>query len=387
MATLRDIARYIAVSNDFKSGDAEAFATAIVDTILAGLAKDKQVKIKGFGTFKLTLVKERESVNVNTGERVTITKHAKITFTPETAVRDLVNKPFAQFDTVVLSELVDLDAMADLGEAVDDNETPEELDTPQVQDLPVMQALASVQEAPTPPQENVPLPKPQVEPQIEPQVEPQIEPQIEPQVTNAATIQPSEDAEETIKETQDETQMTSNDNEIYIEDEDTAQSKKKLIIYAVIINIITVAIAFIAGYMLGTKHYFCNDTATTAVEQTAPVAPKKQTTAVKEVKADSVATPAPDSIPQPKETAQAPAQDDAPSKYYDDARVRTGAYDIIGVDKTVTVQSGQTLKSISKAYLGPDMECYIEALNGVTEVSAGDEVKIPKLKLRKKKKQ
>lgn len=379
MATLRDIARYIAASNDFKSGDAEAFATAIVDTILAGLAKDKQVKIKGFGTFKLTLVKERESVNVNTGERVTITKHAKITFTPETAVRDLVNKPFAQFDTVVLSELVDLDAMADLGEAVDDNETPEELDTPQVQDLPVMQALASVQEAPTPPQEDVPLPKPQVEPQIEPQ--------IEPQVTNAATIQPSEDAEETIKETQDETQMTSNDNEIYMEDEDTAQSKKKLIIYAVIINIITVAIAFIAGYMLGTKHYFCNDTATTAVEQTASVAPKKQTAAVKEVKADSVATPAPDSIPQPKETAQASAQDDAPSKYYDDARVRTGAYDIIGVDKTVTVQSGQTLKSISKAYLGPDMECYIEALNGVTEVSAGDEVKIPKLKLRKKKKQ
>ena len=76
----------------------------------------------------------------------------------------------------------------------------------------------------------------------------------------------------------------------------------------------------------------------------------------------------------------------ASSQYDKDARVRTGAYRIIGVAQTVTVGAGQTLEQISTRYLGSGMECYVEALNGTSTVKAGQKIKIPKLELKKKKK-
>lgn len=387
MATLKDIARHIATGNDFKGGGAESFVTAIVDTILEGLAKDRQVKIKGFGTFKLTAVKERESVNVNTGERVTITGHDKITFSPEASVRDLINKPFAQFDTVVLSDLVDLEAMADVGTEEDDiDENTEKNSTATIVPLTLKTAMPPKDvELQVTPQEHKKQEVQEVQEEKEVQEEQEVHEDIaEPEEECTSTIEP---------QPQDETEMTTDNEQIEIETEydDEGTGKKKLLIYAVIINIITVALAFAGGYYLGTKHYFCHDDAAPAVEQTAapvkptPAAPHKATADSITSKADTTvaqqsATPQPDETPKAEETTNDAA------KYYTDARIRTGAYDIIGVAQTVTVQSGQTLKSISKAYLGPDMECYVEALNGVKEVQAGDKLQIPKLKIRKKKK-
>ena len=107
--SIQDIAKFISDKHGLSRQEAEAFVTAVFDVISEGLDAEKSVKVKGLGTFKVIDVRERESVNVNTGERVVIGGHGKITFTPDTIMRDLVNKPFAQFETVVLNEGVDLE--------------------------------------------------------------------------------------------------------------------------------------------------------------------------------------------------------------------------------------------------------------------------------------
>ena len=106
--SIQDMAQAIAARHGLSQHDAEVFVSALFDVANAGLHEEKIVKVKGLGTFKVIGVRERESVNVNTGERVVIESHGKITFTPDTVMRDLVNKPFAQFETVVLNDGVDL---------------------------------------------------------------------------------------------------------------------------------------------------------------------------------------------------------------------------------------------------------------------------------------
>lgn len=111
--SIQDIAKVLTDRNGLKPKDAELFVTSMFDVVQKGLERDSLVKIKGFGTFKIIAVDARESVNVNTGERVVIESHGKITFTPEATIKEIVNKPFSQFETVVLNEGVDFDDMAD----------------------------------------------------------------------------------------------------------------------------------------------------------------------------------------------------------------------------------------------------------------------------------
>ena len=129
MPTLKDIAKLLVQKHELKQRDAEMFMTAFVDTVLDGLKTDRQVKIKGFGTFKVTAVRERESVNVNTGERVLISGHDKISFTPDAVMRDIVNKPFAQFETVILADGVNFDDMQESVEDADNEITSSEQKT------------------------------------------------------------------------------------------------------------------------------------------------------------------------------------------------------------------------------------------------------------------
>lgn len=89
--------------------DAELFVKSMLDLIVEALATEKYVKVKGLGTFKLTEVDSRESVNVNTGERIEIQGHTKVSFTPDTTMKELINKPFSHFETVVLNEGVELE--------------------------------------------------------------------------------------------------------------------------------------------------------------------------------------------------------------------------------------------------------------------------------------
>lgn len=101
----------LAKQHNLSADDAAAFVDAFFDIISFELKNGNQVKIKGLGTFKVQAVKPRESVNVNTGERVLIEGHDKISFTPDTVMKELVNKPFSQFETVVINDGVDTEEL------------------------------------------------------------------------------------------------------------------------------------------------------------------------------------------------------------------------------------------------------------------------------------
>ena len=107
--TIQDLADVLVEKNDLSKQTAKAFVTAIFDIVQMGIRRDRLVKIKGLGTFKVVDVDARESVNVNTGERVLIDGHSKISFTPDATMKELVNKPFSGFETVVLNEGVEFD--------------------------------------------------------------------------------------------------------------------------------------------------------------------------------------------------------------------------------------------------------------------------------------
>lgn len=124
MATVKDIAKILASRHKLKGADAERFLQQMVEVINAGLLSDRVVKIKGFGTFKLQAVKDRASVNVNTGERVVIEGHDKVTFTPDSVMKEIINKPFAQFETVVIDD--DSPLLQEGFPTVDDDEEHDE---------------------------------------------------------------------------------------------------------------------------------------------------------------------------------------------------------------------------------------------------------------------
>ncbi len=106
--SMDELATKLAEKHDIGQKQAKLFLKALVETIQKGIADDGLVKVKGLGTFKLIDVDARESVSVNTGERVTIEGHQKLSFTPDMAMKELVNRPFSAFETVILNEGVNL---------------------------------------------------------------------------------------------------------------------------------------------------------------------------------------------------------------------------------------------------------------------------------------
>ena len=122
-----ELARAIAVRHGMTQKEAERFVNTFIDVVNDGLRNEKQLKIKGLGTFKVIDTKDRESVNVNTGERIMIGGRGKITFTPDTVMRELVNKPFAQFQTVVLNDGVDFSDIDATSEEIQSDAENEEV--------------------------------------------------------------------------------------------------------------------------------------------------------------------------------------------------------------------------------------------------------------------
>ena len=445
MLTIKDLAEILVQKHQLDSRSAEAFINAVIETIHEGLKSDRVVKVKGFGTFKLTAVRERESINVNTGERVVISGHDKVSFTPDAVLRDLVNKPFAQFDTVVLADGVDFEDMPEV--EIEDGDAAAD----EVADIPasVKEEAKAVSEAPEvsvapeePEPEDVAAPVAEPEVEVEPVVEQRPEPEpvaeepiaeepiaeepvaVEESVVEVAQPEESEspaspetlgslESSETIENSaspastkepeQEENQEETPDyiSEFY---EDADDNKRMFLIYAIIVNVVVAALFFVFGYyarstnLLGIEKEQAVETpAAPAVEKpdttkqktVEPAAPAKATeeptvekTEEKPVEESKpVAEQKKEEKPQPK----AESTVESTSKYDNDPRVRTGAYRIVGVANTVTVRSGQTIKSISKTYLGPGMECYVEAFNGgITELKEGQTIKIPKLALKKK---
>ena len=403
--TIQDIAKVLSDRKGLSKNDASNFVNEMFDIIQQALERDMVVKVKGFGTFKIIDVDPRESVNVNTGERVLIEGHNKITFTPDQLLKEIVNKPFSQFETVVLNEGVDFA----------EDTTSEAYVTPEVKaasmplvdfvdedpsfENPIPLGENTVAEAPTPDAEPMP-----VETSV-PVVE------SEPVSSSASMVVEAPVAE--VSETSaNEESVEDSEEESVCEDEEEGSGSRKWLMAAV-----ALLLGLGAGYLLG--NYFpmkgeqpveapkppvempktvVEDTlvvdsikaavsAPEAEQPAEPIVDKPVEAPKPEVKAEETK---PVETVKPAAVAPKPVAPEVDKYAAMDARVRTGAYRIVGTEKVVKVKEGDNLRRIAQRTLGPDMECYLEVYNGLKAASPlkiGQEIKIPKLQLKKKKTQ
>ena len=417
--SITQLATILVKKNGISNDEALKFVTAIFDIVKEGLETDKLVKIKGFGTFKIIDVDPRESVNVNTGERVLINGHQKITFTPDSVMKEMVNRPFAQFETVVLNDGVDfsdIDKLSNINENIDKQEETQE----ELQEI--------IQEEEEKKEEG----KEEVH-----DITPQESTNNDDVVRNQTTISPTKElAETSTKETAEETsekqieelaekpieetaeklieepaeKQIEEPAEDPIEDFDKEENSHNFttILLSIASCLLLMAASAYIGYLYGieegrhqektsqiskystyldkqneelrTKRLAEEAKATKEAEKT-----KNDTT--KQTAKDNKTDTTTNNKPKENNKTKEDNNDDNFSKYDTmDARVRTGAYVIVGIDKYIIVREGQTVGKIAKALLGPGMSCYIEVLNGVTEnepLKEGTKIKIPKLRHKK----
>ena len=415
MAKVNDFARELSEKYGLSLGDASDFVSAMFDVVKEELdGADSSVKIKGFGTFKVSAVGARASVDVNTGERIIIDGRNKISFTPEVLLRDRVNRPFVQFETVVLNDGVDFSEI--------EEESEEELDSVSETEPQGVQLSPT---APTsqPTDQSTDQPAPAEQPQGV-----QLSPtaptsQSTDHYSSSETASKAVNTEEhrdmarrlmtpkteTIEEDSEESDDKTTATAPEADDEGIViggcRQRSPRIMY-----VLTIA-SFIILVSLGIGMYFLYqrieeknhvidrlESRLYAQQEAAERADAQPAVAVKDTivsndslraaenaKKDSIAASKSAVEAKASQSSAAPSTATTPSDYNYDTRVRTGAYIIVGVAKTVTVQPGQTLASISKAYLGEGMECYVEVLNNRHSVKAGEKLKIPQLKLKPRK--
>lgn len=388
---LQLIADAVAKKHKITVKEAEKFVSSMFDVMNEGLKTDKLVKVKGLGTFKVQAVKPRESVNVNTGERVLIEGHDKVSFTPDTTMKELVNKPFALFETVVLNDGVDF---ADLESKPDDEEKKEKADETTVSDSETVvsdEEKKETKEAITTeisdeklseemPQLSVEVPMAAIEPKeevAEEREEGQKEIVEEKETFMEVEAEAVEKQPETVK-VQSETVLEKQPETVSEMPKAAASSAEKtkkinwmLWVY---IAVGIVAVMYFFGYKFG-KDAALRDNKEVVRAQT------KDSLAVKTKKTAKKPTV---KIEKPVAKVAQPVVDEADKfrQLSSDRRIRYGAYDIIGIEKTVVLKRGQTMQSYSRRALGPDMVAYFQVLNNATTMSAGDTMKVPKVELR-----
>ncbi len=495
MSNIKDLAKIVADRYDMHQQDAEKFMDDMFSLIRSALINDEQVKIKGLGTFKVQTVKERASVNVNTGEKVMINSHDRISFTPDATMRDSVNKPFAHFVTVPLNEGVVFDDMDDMSKVADSTEpkgrnlksdgydilehsaettvtantdtgvntdtdtginTGQEdiVETVASERQPAASLKRAVQEdivetvaTPVDNASNVAaheaetaIPKADQherkavmqmvqddENRVDNSEQDEIGNDMPEQSAGKLNVMAIDTAEDSIsgKENQEPAIVSLSEPEEYktndnqTEENTTAMSDEKNLNPSVaedndhsfLISLLLGLAVFVVGVIVGraTADITMQDVKaylglkpevkvhviykrlpapspekkdSTAGKKDVPTAENKKVAPAAVGKTDKKTIKVADTEKKPveKKAADKPM---ANENYNKDPRVRTGAYIITGVQQTVTAAEGETVASISKRYLGPGMECYVEALNGKT-ISAGQKVKIPALKLKKK---
>ena len=355
--------------------DAQRFIAAMVEVIQDGIASDRLVKVKGLGTFKVVEVDARESVSVNNGERVIIDSHSKLTFTPDASMKELVNKPFSQFETVVLNEGVNFDDV-DL-KVVEEPSVEEE---PTVEVEPAIEEQSGVEERQTVAEEPVCEEK--------------------SLVCDAMSPESTEESNVVVEEGTN----VNADEESTEEEEPTVKEKSTRIQWLWIpIILLLCGLCFGAGYYLGQqkqKPQITSPKNTTKSTQAQSIVPEEsEDITIKEspdgtqpVQPEVVQMPepeptvVPDEKPQEQQLQQQSEAEPEYKKYEAmDNRVRLGAYHIVGLDHIEKVKQGETLYRISRRTLGPGMECYVEVYNGInsqTPLQVGQEIKIPKLKMK-----
>lgn len=382
--TLNNIAKVLVEKNGLEPKEAMTFTMAMFDLIHDRLNEEGIVKVKGLGTFKMIRVEARESINVRTGERVLIDSHAKITFTPDAVMKELVNKPFSQFETVVLNDDVEFTDMKS-EETTDETNNSEQSES--------LVDVVSEGGTPEPAPVVAPEPAPVVAPEPVAVVAPEPVAEVAPEPTPVVAPEPTREVPEPTVPSADEEseEKTSAVQTCYEEDEEESHWLRN-IGWAFLVLVLMAASA-VGGYLYGVGQ-IPSQTAMADTVSAVKVNPVVTDTLVNDsLKADSVAVKteakhedkaASEQQPQEK-TSQNPHD-----KYAEmDARVRTGAYKITGLDREVKVRAGDNLKRIARRELGSDdMVCYIEVfnkMNASAELKEGQTIKIPALKLKKKK--
>ena len=453
--SLNTLGKLLADKSGLSQVEAELFIRKMFDVCNQGLDADKQVKIKWLGTFKVQATKDRESINVNTGERFTIEGRDKLTFTPDNILKEIVNKPFAQFETVVVNDGVDFD------------EIDEKFGEEQTEDAPA-QVIDFLDE------EKTATPNPEVvvigsEKEKENEDEDELAKQIAIEQAKLERLKQAQLEQERLEQERLEQERleqerleqeklelaqqqqalkavvepavpASDESEEEEEEEETSNSHHIVIPRYLVVAVCLIVVALIGGMgwfafnygqMTAQRDHLAMQLnqyhqapakkvpakpaaaplsqeqklrqkamedsirmaktaeavklAENSDEESANAEKAKQTEAKAKAEAKEKAKDKAEEKAKDKAEEKA-ASKIASSQYDKDARVRTGAYRIIGVAQTVTVGAGQTLEQISTRYLGSGMECYVEALNGTSTVKAGQKIKIPKLELKKKKK-
>lgn len=470
------LAKSISSKHGLTQAEAERFISKMFEVANEGLHEDKLLKIKWLGTFKVTPVKDRESVDVNTGERIVIEGRDKISFTPDNILKEIVNKPFAQFETVVVNDGVDFSDIdekfslqavpaepiaAEMPSTIGEQKTAEasigqpesksfdeskNTDEQKVADQPTAEVYPSAEAQPMAGEQPMVVGQPMVEEQ-----------QMQPLVGNTTGEQESLINEDIltkesslVKNASDNKAGTSNEavasNNAAMSDgavpseEPAAEVGEEVHSHHLMIPMYLVAIVcLVFVILLGGMGWFAfnfgkmqaqrdqlamqlqtikkptpvatKDSTQTSAEDSAALALKKKAqedsirmaetskavemaekTEQGRVEEQALTNTSSSQIgTSSKEKGSSQAKGTAPSDprssaYDADPRVRTGAYRIVGVAQIVTVKDGQSLASLSRLYLGPGMECYVEAVNGKNEIKVGQKIKIPKLELKRKKK-
>ena len=458
--SLNGLADKLAEKSGLSQIEAELFIRKMFDVCHQGLAADKIVKMRWLGTFKVTSVKERESVDVNTGERIVIEGRDKISFTPDNILKEIVNRPFAQFETVIVNDGVDFESIDKKYEdSLEDEEQEESLEKPK----PIIEVVEPT-ETPLPDVVSEETTQAGAVSSSEPTTSGVIDfldvPEnpsedssvvvigedstIEPQTTVSQEV-PTEEIPSSVSDDIQADSREENSNaeieaetDAEIEADDGVEIRRRHFIipkYVVIIASFTLLLligglgwfAFNYGQMAAQRDHLELQLAQYKTDKNVVAKPAnvksqeqllqekarqdslrmaKANDAIKAAeRADSLKSAAVDkeisvknlktdekSAELKKKSATDKKRDKAAEhanvvsdKYDSDPRVRTGAYRIVGVDQVVTVGEHQTMATLSKRYLGPGMECYIEALNGTSTIKSGQKIKIPKLELKKKK--
>lgn len=476
------LAKSISSKHGLTQAEAERFISKMFEVANEGLHEDKLLKIKWLGTFKVTPVKDRESVDVNTGERIVIEGRDKISFTPDNILKEIVNKPFAQFETVVVNDGVDFSDIdekfslqavpvepiaAEMPSTIGEQKTAEasigqpesksfdeskNTDEQKVADQPTAEVYPSAEAQPMAGEQPMVVEQPMAE--EHPMAEEQ---QMQPLVGNTTAEHESFVNEDLftkesslVKNASDNEAGTSNeavasnnaamsDGAVPSEEPAAEVGEEVHFHYLMIPKYLVAIICLVFVILLGGMGWFAfnfgkmqaqrdklamqlqtikkptpvatKDSTQTSAEDSAALALKMKAqedsirmaetskavemaekTEQARVEGQALTNTSSSQIgTSSKEKGSSQAKGTAPSEprsssYDADPRVRTGAYRIVGVAQTVTVKDGQSLASLSSLYLGPGMECYVEAVNGKNEVKVGQKIKIPKLELKRKKK-
>ena len=465
--SLNTLGKLLADKSGLSQVEAELFIRKMFDVCNQGLDADKQVKIKWLGTFKVQATKDRESINVNTGERFTIEGRDKLTFTPDNILKEIVNKPFAQFETVVVNDGVDFDeidekfgeeqtedAPAQVIDFLDEKETttpnPEvvvigsekekekEAEDELAKQIAIEQAKLERLKQAQLEQERIQKEKLEKEKQEQERLEQE---RLEQERLEQERLEQERLEQERLELAQQQQALkavvepavpASDESEEEEEEEESSNSHHIVIPRYLVVAVCLIVVALIGGMgwfafnygqMTAQRDHLAmqlnqyHQTPAKKVPAKPAAAPLSQeqklrqkamedsirmaktAEAVKLAEKSDEESANTEKAKQAEAKAKAEAKEKAKDKdeekaaskiassqYDKDARVRTGAYRIIGVAQTVTVGTGQTLEQISTRYLGSGMECYVEALNGKNTVKAGQKIKIPKLELKKKKK-